>query len=104
LLNNDLEQLVIIVEGYETEIRENVRQIPDLIASGDASGFRRRAHMLAGAMRQLGAANALEVAITLENRAAAEELGGCDKLVSELTRASEHVLTELREFIRASKT
>jgi two-component system, sensor histidine kinase and response regulator len=99
LLNDDHELVISIVQDYVVEIRENMELLPELISSGEINEVRRRAHMIVGATRQLGADATCELAGTLEDQARSEDLTGADGLLNELTAELEMMLVNLDKFV-----
>lgn len=97
--DGDLAVVCDIVEAYAIETRENVEQIPDRLAKGEATELRRQAHTLAGTMRMFGLGEAERVARELEKIAATGSLEGAQPLADELVAAAAGILPELERFV-----
>ncbi|MCM2369373.1 response regulator [Aporhodopirellula aestuarii] len=98
-VNDNHEVLHEIVESYVEEIRDNLSELPQCIAAEQTVEVKRRAHMLAGAMRMFGADDQFRLARELESLAAGGVLTGAETLCSEVDDSIQLVLPELEGFL-----
>ncbi len=97
--DGDLVIVCDIVDAYAIETKQNLEQIPDRLAKGEAAEVRRQAHTLGGTLRMFGLTEAEAVARELESLAASGSLDGAQSLVDRLIAEAERLLPELEHFV-----
>jgi CheY-like chemotaxis protein/HPt (histidine-containing phosphotransfer) domain-containing protein len=93
------ELLRSVVEAFLDEIQDNLAQLPQLIEADNWSEVRRRAHMLKGAMRMFGAAEAQSLGQQLESQGEVKVQSEARELLARLEKAVGDVLPELAWFV-----
>jgi FOG: HPt domain len=97
-LGNDHEALRDIVRAYVDETKENLDQLPAVIASGAWTEVRRLAHTVKGAMRMFRAAEALELAQRLEQMPELDDRSSAAELYLRMKASVESVIDVLTRF------
>ena len=97
--DNSEELLLELVEVFNDECPEMMRQIRAALDERDAPALRRTAHNLKGTARIFAAAAATETAQRLENMGADGELSGAEACWTQLNLEVEHLTAALAEKI-----
>ncbi|MGH7336236.1 MAG: response regulator, partial [Myxococcota bacterium] len=97
-LGDDRKALREVVTAYVTETRENLERLPATIASGAWPEVRRLAHTTKSAMRAFGAAEAQELAQSLEQLAGMDDRSSAADLFLRMKSAVEVVVAVLARF------
>ena len=94
------ELLMELIEVFNEEYPDMMRQVRAAIDAGDAVALRRTAHNLKGSARIFGAEPTTEVAQRLETMGADGDLGGAEACWSELSLEVDLLAAALAERIR----
>lgn len=90
------------VELFETDARQRIKELKDVVAAGDTSGLRKMAHTLKGSCRNLGAAAMADHCLKLEkcgDTCTVEEAG---EIVGNIEEAFSVVMVEVEKLVPKS--
>jgi PAS domain S-box-containing protein len=104
VVDGDRELLGEIVAAFLIEGPSLLRDIRDALAAGDATGLRRGAHTLKGALRTLGLESAAELAAELEDVGRGGDLSLASTPMARLESQLDQILAEAKSFASASQT